>query len=122
MKFKSLIFFLFLLLLSCSSKDYITLKDTSNLNKYVEKRISLKGDISDMPWQHLILYDPDYPYILYFDVNEDQIVIYSKIEIKCKKNLWIFGKVIEVKGTSKRPGSNEPYIEYGILVNTFLCN
>ena len=60
----------------------------------------------------------------YLDLNDgNQIVIYSKIPIKCKRNVKIKGKVIEVRGKSKRPGDTSEiiYKEYQIIVEDWEC-
>jgi len=101
--------------------DYISMTDSYRLQEYVDKKVKVTGRISDMPWQHLIGNFEKYSEIYYFDIKEDQIVIYSKMAILCSSSLTIYGTVVKVTGKSKRPGSNEEYTEYHILVDRWEC-
>ncbi|TES97565.1 MAG: hypothetical protein E3J90_06740 [Promethearchaeota archaeon] len=50
-----------------------------------EKNIGnkVKGTIAKEIWQHLVLSVREYPYMEYFDLDEDhQIVVYSKDKIE----------------------------------------
>ena len=77
--------------------------------------ITISGQISEVIWQHMISYQPEYPHSEYFDLEDGyQIIIY------CKKKIDITGKVIKVSGQAKRPSNiSEEYTEYHILVNTW---
>ena len=48
-----------------------------HLKEKIGQEVSLVGKISDIMWQHMIAYEPDYPEILYFDPKngDNQIVI-----------------------------------------------
>jgi len=61
--------------------DYIELESTAALADHVCSPVSLRGNVSNMPWQHMIDYRKDYPEIVYFDMDGDQIVLYAKTPI-----------------------------------------
>ena len=95
-----------------------------HLKDKVGKNITLKGKISDIPWQHMIKDVENCNHIYYFDLEDgDQIVIYSKAEIQCTRSLSVTGEVIEVRGKSKRPGKIDDitYVEYHIIVDDWEC-
>ncbi|OLS26829.1 MAG: hypothetical protein HeimC3_07210 [Candidatus Heimdallarchaeota archaeon LC_3] len=86
----------------------------------VNKHISIKGKISEIPWQHLVYSDPEYPHFEYFDLEDDyQIIIYTKQKITNQESILVYGKVIPVTGRPKRsnPESDEKFTEYHILVD-----
>ncbi len=90
--------------------------------KNIGKEITLKGKISDTPWQHLIDTSHEYDHIYYLDLDGgDQIVFYSKEAVICPKEIKIQGKVIRVVGKSKKPGSDATYIEYQIVAEKWEC-
>jgi len=96
-----------------------------HLKDKVGKKIALKGKISDIPWQHMIEDVEGNNHIYYFDLEHgNQIVIYSKAEIQCTSSLSITGKVIEVRGKSKRPSKIDDitYVEYHIVVDDWDCS
>jgi len=87
---------------------------TLKLSENIRKRISLIGTISTTPWQHLIKISETHEIIDYLDLEDgEQIVIYSRIPIKCEKKVQITGKVIEVTGKSKRPDRKRKEIHTG---------
>ncbi|MHA2365449.1 MAG: hypothetical protein ACXAC7_15945 [Candidatus Hodarchaeales archaeon] len=93
--------------------------ELTKLKNAINQNISILGQISQAPWQHLILFPKDHPFCHYFDLEDGyQIVIYSMNEINVDGLIRIFGKVITVKGGSKRLNtkSNDSYTEYHILV------
>jgi hypothetical protein len=97
--------------------EYKKIFDPFDLKKFARKKVVVEGTISEMPWQHLIGYIENYNKIYYFDINNDQIVIYSKDQISCTGKIKVYGTVVKIDGESKRPGSNEAYTEYHILVD-----
>nr|MDO8111334.1 hypothetical protein [Candidatus Sigynarchaeota archaeon] len=91
-----------------------------DLSKFVDKKTTLIGKISDVPWQHMIASVKTHPNIYYFDLEDkNQIVIYARTTIAHAGKISITGKIIAVKGGSKRPGAakSEPYTEYHMLVD-----
>lgn len=99
---------------------YISVKNASDLQKYVGKKVVIEGKISDVPWQHIMLSSSDYPVSSYFDIGKSQIVIYSKEMIGTTKKIKVKGTVVKVSGKSKNPKyakSKETYCEYHILVD-----
>ncbi|MHA1991382.1 MAG: hypothetical protein ACW981_05385 [Candidatus Hodarchaeales archaeon] len=83
--------------------------------------ITISGQISEVIWQHMISYQPEYPHSDYFDLEDEyQIVIYCKEKIEIKTTIEITGKVIKVSGQPKRPTKvNEEYSEYQMLVDNW---
>ena len=95
-----------------------------NFKESVGKSITLVGNISKIPWQHLVQFLNDRANINYFDLdNGEQIVIYSREPITCIEEMKITGEVIITKGGSKRPQQiqTETYEEYQLLVDTWEC-
>ena len=95
------------------------------LKEKIGQEVSIVGKISDIMWQHMITYEPDYPEILYFDPKNGgaQIVLYSKTQIKNKpnKHVKVFGKVKEIK-SSRQKGQkigDGDYREYHLIVNRY---
>jgi hypothetical protein len=90
----------------------------------VGEKITLTGNISKIPWQHLIQFFSDREQINYLDIeNGEQIVIYSRKPITCRGKMKINGEVILTKGSSKRPQKikDETYQEYQLLVDSWEC-
>jgi len=95
-----------------------------NFTEAVGEKITLTGNISKIPWQHLIQFFSDREHINYFDLeNGEQIVIYSREQIVCKGKMKIYEEVILAKGSSKRPQKikDETYQEYQLLVDSWEC-
>jgi hypothetical protein len=90
------------------------------LSKNVDKKVTITGKISKVPWQHMMTSVQGHPASDYFDVDGGaQIVIYSKSAISYKGKMSITGKVLGVQGSSKRPGASksETYSEYHLIVD-----
>jgi hypothetical protein len=93
-----------------------------DLSKQVDKQVTIKGKISNVPWQHMIASVKGYNQSEYFDLEDKtQIVIYLKSPIPERGLISVTGKVIGVKGGSKKPGAakSEPYVEYHIAVDSW---
>jgi hypothetical protein len=91
-----------------------------NFSDKVDQKVTVTGKISNIPWQHIITTVKGYPLSEYFDLDDKtQIVIYLKTAISERGHVAITGKVIGVKGGSKRPGAakSEPYTEYQVAVD-----
>lgn len=88
------------------------------LSEFVGKEVSLDGQVSDQPWQHLIAVHPDHPVALYFD-NEltGQTVIYCREDIATRDPIRVYGRLALTEGTSKRPGSKEIVGSYQLVVD-----
>jgi hypothetical protein len=93
--------------------------DISQLADHVGKTVTVYGKISNVPWQHILAGDTSYRYSYYFDVGSSQTVIYAQEKIDCSLLLSVTGKVIEVKSTSNKTGSD--YREFHILVDSWFC-
>jgi hypothetical protein len=100
----------------------IFLEDTSSIYQYTDKKISLVGELSDIPWQHMIAFVEGHPYSEYFDIRGYQIVIYSETAIDCPGKVRVYGTVIKVQGKGKRPDpGDELYTEYHLVVDEWEC-
>ncbi len=93
----------------------------TRLHEYTGKTVTVTGRISDVPWQHIIANEPGHPFSYYFDVGPEQTVIYAKTGIECGPGLTVTGTVIEVGTKSKKPGDDQTYREYQILVEDWVC-
>lgn len=109
-----------LIINNCSSMKKLTIiKKAENLSNYTGKRVVVLGKISDIQWQHTFKYIKTHPIILYFDMQDSQIVIYSKKEINSKEQLKISGKVIKVNWISEKAGNNDGFAEYHIIADNY---
>jgi hypothetical protein len=52
------------------------LKEVKMSNLNVGKKVSIKGKVSEMPWQHMIQQFESHPHIYYIDWEGDQTVVY----------------------------------------------
>jgi len=73
--------------------------------------VTVEGKVSKEPWQHMI--DPVAGKSAeYFDLDGGgQIVVYAAGKLPEGQRLRLSGKALELKGTSKRPGSKEAVLE-----------
>ena len=87
----------------------------------MEKKITIEGEISSIPWQHMIGVFEEFPFSEYLDLdNQEQIVIYTKKQIlRRSSRIKATGEIIKLEGKSKRPGSQESYFEYQMLVDSW---
>ncbi|NMC07157.1 MAG: hypothetical protein GYA24_18215 [Candidatus Lokiarchaeota archaeon] len=93
-----------------------------DLKSQVGKQVTIKGKISNVPWQHIIGSFQGYGLQEYFDLEDkSQIVIYLKAAIPERGMISVTGKLVEVKGGSKRPGAakSEPFSEYHVTVDSW---
>ena len=119
---KSILYFIIISILTigCDKMtEYVEVKDTGDLQEFEGKKVAIEGSISDMPWQHLINFPETHPVITYLDIGGDQIVIYTQDSLNCTGKVKVNGTVVKVQGTSKRPGSDETYVEYHIIVDSW---
>ncbi len=91
------------------------------LATYLGFKVSIKGRVSDMPWQHLIWMEKSHPYIYYIDWEDGQTVVYSAHPLECGPGVLVTGTVILSEGVSKKPGSEQAYAEYQIMADTIEC-
>ena len=117
-----------LLIVSCVGAGmYVKLDTASGLGQHVDRQVELTGRVSEVIWQHLGAYFPDYPESYYFDVGDFQIVVYARAPIECAGELTVRGRVVELRGPSKRPGDTEEskvddrYVEYHLKVDSWEC-
>ena len=100
---------------------YTRVDNILSLKDYEGKKVELVGKISETPWQHLVGFFHDYPYIEYFDVEDYQIIIYAKEQIENRSLIRVKGTVIKIEGHSKRPSkTGDNYNEYHLLVDEYV--
>ena len=98
---------------------------TMHLKEKIGQEVSVVGKISDIMWQHMIAYEPDYPEILYFDPKDGgpQMVLYAKTQIENQphKYVKVFGIVKEIKATAQKGQKIEDgeYREYHLIVDRY---
>lgn len=101
---------------------YFKIEPQHDLGSRIGAKVKLEGRISNVPWQHMIHWPEGYPQIAYFDFELGrQTVLYSKSAIACPGPMTVWGTVLKIQGETKRPGSDEPVVEYHILVDRFEC-
>jgi hypothetical protein len=95
----------------------------TDLRTHDGERVELRGRVSNTPWQHLIANPEGFPHSCYFDVDDYQIVVYSKQPIVCQGLLSVRGAVVKVQGSSQRPGTkaDETFVEYHLAADEWDC-
>lgn len=103
-------------------RDYIRVGPSEGLAGFKDVRIVLVGRLSAVPWQHMIRIPEGYGEPAYLDFGENrQTVLYAKAAINCPAALTVWGRVVEIRGESKKPGSDAPAVEYQIVVDRWEC-
>lgn len=89
----------------------------------VGKTITVRGAVAETIWQHIVSPPKGYPISTYVDVGKDQTVVYSREPLSCapKTEIRVTGKVIEIRGLSKKPGEDDSYREYHLVADTWSC-
>jgi hypothetical protein len=90
--------------------------------------VTVRGKISTIMWQHMVQPVPGKKHG-YFDVDGEktQIVVYWEKAPTCTHFIEVTGKVVELRGSSKRPGKqqeskvDESYSERHIDVESTRC-
>lgn len=81
------------------------------LPKYVNKIVTVSGEVTDEPNTHLIVDVPTAPVANYFNMNDGQVVLYADEELP-KKRLIVMARVIKASGI----GKGEPVTEYQLVL------
>ena len=104
-------------------EEYKLIEDQDNLQKHEGEKVTFEGTIAMIPWQHLINAPDTHTNINYINVGKEkeQVVVYSKEKIDCKAKTIIKGTVVKTKGKSKRPGSDEIFVEYQVVADSWEC-
>jgi hypothetical protein len=104
------------------SSAYFKINPQDDLGARVGGKVVLEGRLAKTPWQHMIHWPEGYTETAYFDFELGrQTVLYAKAPLDCPGALTVWGTVIEIRGETKRPGSNAPAVEYHILVDRWEC-
>lgn len=104
-----------------NNPEYFEITDIGTLMNNEGKKISFEGTMARIPWQHLINIPDTHPNFSYINIEKDQIVVYSKERVNCKDKIKVFGTVIKVQGKSKRPGSDDVFTEYQVVIDKWEC-
>ncbi len=106
-----------------SEDDYLLIHDQDVLQQHEGEKVQFEGTIAMIPWQHLINLPDTHQNINYINIGKEkeQVVVYSKNKIDCKAKVGVKGTVVKTKGTSKRPGSDEVFIEYQVIADSWEC-
>lgn len=87
----------------------------------VGARVTIRGRLSDTPWQHMIGNVPG-KQPAYLDLDDKhQTVIYWAKPLACRGMLELTGTVIEVRGPEKRPRPGHEVVERHLDVITARC-
>lgn len=87
------------------------IRDRDDLAAHLGETVTLKGVLSDTPWQHPVAPPEDHLRISYLDISEKhQVVIYTRDEVTCgeTKAMEVKGEVIEIEVPMKRRGNEPP--------------
>ncbi len=105
-----------------ASDAYTKIGPQDDLGAKVGQKVVIEGRLAKTPWQHMIHWPEGYGQIAYFDFELGrQTVLYAKAAVDCPGFLTVWGTVVEIRGESKRPGSDAPAVEYHILVEKVEC-
>ena len=103
-------------------QGYLRLGINEPLSKHAGAKVSLEGRLAQVPWQHIIRRPEGYAEMSYFDFEPGrQTVLYAKTPIDCPNALTVWGRVVEIRGESKRPGSDAPLVEHHLIVDRWKC-
>ena len=95
-----------------------------NMAGRVGDEIVIEGKVAEAIWQHLIKGVAGKTEV-YIDLDDKtQTVAYIDPAFDCKGKVRLTGKVVEVRGGSKRPGSkidDREYVEYHMDVSRWEC-
>ncbi|MHA1451423.1 MAG: hypothetical protein ACTSRD_01025 [Promethearchaeota archaeon] len=92
------------------------------------KEIEIRGKISTIIWQHMIVSMYDYPEISYFSLLDEQgeeyhqLVVYSKEKIPESGIHTLRGRMIKSEGETKHPDEERRkyYYEYQFIVEEII--
>ncbi len=101
--------------------------DESEFEANLGKQMELKGKISKIIWQHMLIRVPDYPHTNYFDIISEgkddslQLVVYSKEPLPEDCILKITGELIKAEGKTKHLSEEKRkyYSEYQFIAKSF---
>ncbi len=97
-------------------------KELINFEDFVGKKVTLKGKVSNIMWQHFATPILDHPYTTYIDLDEThQIVAYSKEPIEKLEYIQFTGNIIKIDTQNNDPRSKicDGYVEYQIIIDTW---
>ena len=90
----------------------------------IGKNVKIIGKLASEIWQHITTFIESHPFMYYFDLEDGhQIVIYTREDISCSKQIETTGELIKAEANHKNPRSNitEKYFEYQLIVDSWKC-
>jgi hypothetical protein len=102
------------LLFACASTPW---------TRQVGQEVTLEGRVAEAVWQHMIQGVPGKTEV-YVDLDDQtQTVAYIDPAFHCKGHIRLTGKVVELRGGSKRGGKidDKEYVEHHLDVTRWEC-
>lgn len=90
----------------------------------IGKKVKIIGNLASEIWQHITIFIESHPFMNYFDLEDGhQIVIYTREDLSCNKQIETTGKLIKAEANHKNPRSKitEKYFEYQLIVDSWKC-
>lgn len=93
--------------------------DSRALSAHVGQQVCVSGRVAVNAWQHLVGTVPGKS-PQYFDLADGGQLVVHAVEGLPSGSLELLGRVLEVRGSSKRPGKvDETYVEYALDVEAW---
>ena len=109
------------LLFACAASPYKC--ECKDWAEHVDQELTVEGKVAKAIWQHMIQGVPGKQEV-YVDLEDQtQTVAYIDPAFNCKGRIRLTGKVIELRGGSKRGSKidDKEYVEYHLDVTRWEC-
>jgi hypothetical protein len=115
-------FMVFFVIAGCNAGPHHgIIRDAREIWGQEGKHVVVEGTVAKEIWQHMMAPTRTHPHEAYFDIGNQQIVIYSKDPITCSGTVQVAGTVVKIEGSFKDPRRKESCTEYHITVDTWKC-
>lgn len=98
------------------------------LTRHAGQKVTIYGRLTDEIHQHMVMPPPTHQKIAYFrpDIGGQTVIYLAKTAPPCQGPLKLVGQVVELRGSSKRPGEppskvDQTYVEHQLSVESSLC-
>ncbi|MBT9544271.1 MAG: hypothetical protein IV090_02645 [Candidatus Sericytochromatia bacterium] len=98
------------------------------LTRHAGQKVTIYGRLTDEIHQHMVMPPPSHQKIAYFrpDIGGQTVIYLAKTAPACQGPLKLVGQVVELRGSSKRPGEppskvDQTYVEHQLRVESSLC-
>ena len=98
------------------------------LTRFSGQKVTIYGRLTDEIHQHRVMPPPSHQKIAYFrpDIGGQMVIYLAKEAPTCQGPLKLVGQVVELRGSSKRPGEppskvDQSYVEHQLSVESSLC-